>query len=184
MIEILVVIAIIGILSAAIFTYLGGGRTKATDTKTREEVSQAMSFIEQYYEDHQNYGPTLAEASCPTSGTTVFAINDDIKNIIATMKASNGGIDPKCAAGGTDSLSATTWAISTPLKGDAPGDSPWCMDSSGYRGVIASGGVDDLRMFGFAPLFVNIAHAAGIPTPLPAASIGGGVAPAHCALAG
>lgn len=58
-VELLVVVAIIGLLSAVILASVNASRQKARDARRREDLKQLQAAIELYYSDNGHYpGPT------------------------------------------------------------------------------------------------------------------------------
>lgn len=79
-IEILVVIAIIGILSSAVFVGLNAARTKANLVKIQQQLNQARTAAEAYFASNGNYGLT-ATTVCSSgifndssSGMSVYTV--------------------------------------------------------------------------------------------------------------
>lgn len=73
MIELLVVVAIIGLLSAIILTNLGGSRAQARDAQRVSDVGQIQLALQLYYDRCNQYPSTLATTAsngCP-SGVTL-----------------------------------------------------------------------------------------------------------------
>jgi len=80
LIELLVVIAIIGLLSSLVLVSVGGGRSKARDSRRQGDIRQVTSAQEMYYADNKvyystsglsyvpaipNYLPRLDDPRCP-----------------------------------------------------------------------------------------------------------------------
>ena len=68
LIEMLVVVAIIGLLSSVVLTGLGTARVKARDARRLSDVRHIQNALEIYYSDNDVY-PTLAVAG-PVEGAT------------------------------------------------------------------------------------------------------------------
>ncbi len=134
LIELLVVIAIIGILASVVLASLNSARSKGNDAAVKANLANVRAQAELYYDNHSNgYGATLASASCPTSGGTMYAQDTTVANAVAaTNSAGNGTMH--CASGGADSANAQSWAISSGFKG-ATGATGWCVDSTGFSGT-------------------------------------------------
>ena len=68
LVELLVVVAVIGILSAALMTVINPiqQQKKARDSVRRGDLAKISSALEQYYADHNSY-PTASSGSIPES---------------------------------------------------------------------------------------------------------------------
>jgi prepilin-type N-terminal cleavage/methylation domain-containing protein len=55
LIELLVVIAIIGLLSSVVFASLNSARGKARDAKRKQDLSQAMTALQLYYDTYNTF---------------------------------------------------------------------------------------------------------------------------------
>ena len=65
LIELMVVIAIIGVLSAVILPSLNEARMKSRDTRRISEIKQISTALELYYLDNNVYPPTQADSRNP-----------------------------------------------------------------------------------------------------------------------
>ncbi len=83
LIEMLVVVAMIGILSALLLISLGPSRNKAKDTRIISDVNQIRALAETYYDQATGYYNDAALRSAVTS------IMTDIQN-----QGSTGGVEP------------------------------------------------------------------------------------------
>ena len=133
LIEVLIVIAIIAILSAASLAFLGGGRNKGKDTALKSGMYELFQQMEQYYENNSNYGLTMAAATCPTTGGTIFATDNTVVSMIAQLRNSNNNGTIVCATGGPSS--ATSWAV---VARTADGTAYWCVDSAQHAQTAPS----------------------------------------------
>lgn len=85
LIEMLVVVAIIGILSSVVLTALGPAREKAKDTRIIEELSQIRSLAETMYDGDYDALPTIRQ------GDQIDLIaNLNVKEIAASIKQQGG----------------------------------------------------------------------------------------------
>ena len=117
--ELLVVVAIIGILAAIVLVSLNSARNKGKNAAVKAQMAQLRSAAEMYNEDNGGFSGWCADAE--------------------EGRISQGAID----AGGTayacnDSDSA--WAAGVTLVGTGAGD--WCVDSTGASkpATLAAGG--------------------------------------------
>ena len=76
LIEILVAIAIIGILSGTVWAFLAGARTKARETIRQSVMKQIVSAQELYYSDNGVYLQAPAQDGTPAISTYLSALND------------------------------------------------------------------------------------------------------------
>src|SRR3989344_9069794 len=59
LIEILVVVAVIGVLSSLVLVYLRSSRESGHDARRLEDVNQLRTYLELYYTDHTRYPVSL-----------------------------------------------------------------------------------------------------------------------------
>jgi prepilin-type N-terminal cleavage/methylation domain-containing protein len=132
LVEIVVVVAIIGILTAITLVSLSNARDKGYNAAIQSDLSTVQVQAQLYLSDHGNYGTDFAVGSlaCPTSGTYMFAVDVQMKNAIADAKSAAGGASTavKCYSnGGTGS-----YAVQASLRGAGiNGKTYWCVDSAG-----------------------------------------------------
>lgn len=80
LVELLIVIAIIGVLASIVLVSMGSARAKARDAVRSSDLRQITSGMEMYYGDNNAY-PTLAGTALPTSISTYMAkVPADPKN--------------------------------------------------------------------------------------------------------
>jgi len=129
LVELLIVITIIGVLSTIILNSLSNARSRAYDSKVKQQLSNFRTAAEVYFQnqDPNGYGP--ASASCDT-GITLFT-NVTVSNGTPGIYIAAGNLPdfavPVCQA----SLSA--YAVKAPLYS---GNEYWCVDSKGFSGVV------------------------------------------------
>lgn len=137
LIELLVVIAIIGILSAVVLASLSTARQKGQDAAVQANLKTIQTQAEMYYggAGANSYGATLAAATCPTSGTTMFNADTTIKSAIASAESANGSANVQCVATAT-SGNAVNYAVLSQLPSSLSGTaSYYCVDSTGFAGT-------------------------------------------------
>jgi len=76
LIEILVVIAIIGILAGVILVSLGKARSRARDAKRQSDIQQVLTAQVIYYGDNEKYLTGVATSGIPAIGTYLGAFDD------------------------------------------------------------------------------------------------------------
>ena len=147
MIELLVVVAIIGILASVVLASLNTARTKGADAAIKADLSGVRASAELAYDTNgQRYnkdGATAwtADADChaavlantmfdPTSGG---GVGQSIDNALAHAYTQNGSQAFKCNQNAT----GTAYAIAVPLKSSGV----WCIDSTGVARSSTSAGV-------------------------------------------
>ncbi len=109
LIEMLVVIAIIGILSATVLAALGPSRNKAKDARIQSDIKQALVISE-----------TLYDSSAANHYSNVTLTQSDIAKLVTDATAQGGNLQL--------SESSTSVAFYSPL---ATSGQNYCSDSSG-----------------------------------------------------
>lgn len=157
LVELLVIVAIIGILSVIVLASLNLARTKGNDASIKANLDTVRAQSVLYYDANANAYSTVAVAgvNCGTTFTANTMLNSaTIKAALAATYVANGNRAFYCnmdAAG-------TSYAIAVPM---ATSGTWWCTDSSvsaqdknnsgvAYNGTI-SGGV----ISGTAPALTN-----------------------------
>ncbi|MBX4210736.1 prepilin-type N-terminal cleavage/methylation domain-containing protein [Candidatus Parcubacteria bacterium] len=130
--ELLIVIAIIGVLSAIVLASLRLAKSRGSDAAVQSTLASIRSQAEIYFDSNANYGDVIATGECPSSGTSIFAADDTIKNQLASVVTTGGGL-VSCMTDSPASGNATKWAIAAQLKSDPL--KAWCVDSNGVSTV-------------------------------------------------
>mgnify|MGYP001615938919 CR=1 FL=1 len=129
LLELLLVVAIIGILSSVILTALATARNRANDAKVKAHLSQAKAAAEIYSEINNGYGS--ANVSVVTGGTSCTGVmfTDTVSGMAVYGNSTNypGGTRLVCV----QNLSAFAFAASLSSAGRY-----WCVDSTGDPGEI------------------------------------------------
>jgi prepilin-type N-terminal cleavage/methylation domain-containing protein len=134
LVEIIVVIAIIGILAAIVLASLGTARNKGSDAKIQEQMNSLRNAAESYFTTHSNYGSAgVAATNCTTGDMTTDAATG-FANIVATSSWPDG-ISPTCVNNSTATDDASAYAAWHALT---DGTSYWCADSTGVSKLEAS----------------------------------------------
>ncbi len=128
LIEIVVVIAIIGILSAVVLAVLSRPRASGADAAIKGDLRTVQTQSQLFYGDNNNRyntdgatGVTPA-AACPTSGATMFAADTQIKSAISHINSVSGNT-ATCYMSSNGSQYLIWIALKT--------SGYWCVDSTG-----------------------------------------------------
>lgn len=136
LLELLVVVAIIGILASVVLVLLGSARNKGDDAAIKSNLHSTLNQAEIFFLDNNNSflpfgGSTFTIATCPAynpSGTNMFSENKVIADSIAeAVKRGNGS---SCYN------SSNAWAVAVGLK--VVPNTSWCVDSTGKSKQVAS----------------------------------------------
>ncbi len=123
LIEILVVVAIIGILTTVIVANLYQARVKAADAAVKDDLNGIRSQAEIYYSLHNDSYGNYSGTTCPSvAGAGSLFSNDS--NIL-------GAINHAVNVGSGNSFCSTNgilWAVAIGLKSSGS----WCIDSTGF----------------------------------------------------
>jgi len=114
LIEMLVVVAIIGILTAAVLVALGPSRDKAKDARIISALSQLRSLLETEYNPSTGTYP----ATIPTTGPFATATGDITAN------------------GGSATYSTSDGNKAYILQSVLNSGEYWCVDSNGFSGQL------------------------------------------------
>jgi prepilin-type N-terminal cleavage/methylation domain-containing protein len=143
LLELMVVIAIIGILAAIVLASLSAARTKARDVSVKSEMHNIRSAADLYYTSH-NSSYSLSDGtagSCsdtfglfgaPGPGAPMWGdTSTNMKNIMLAIFNTVG-----TTANMDCGTSAGAWSMAVQL----PSGSYWCVDSTGAaRGAMLTG---------------------------------------------
>ncbi len=118
LIELMVVIAIIGLLSTIVLAMLSNARNKGVDTKVKATLSNARSRAELYATNNNNTYGGIVNNNC-----NLGMFNDTTSGVDQTLEGLSGG-----ATTATCFSTNNAYAISAPLPGVG---GHWCVDSVG-----------------------------------------------------
>ena len=136
LLELLVVVAIIGILASVIFVALSDSQKKGADAAVKANLSTIRGESELFALDNNDSflpsgGTTFGIATCPAynvSGTDMLSKDKTIADAIAEAV--------KRGTGGSCYNSSLNWVVAVGLKSNA--DTSWCVDSGGNSRQVAS----------------------------------------------
>ncbi len=134
LLELLIVIAVIGILAAVIVASLSSAKSKGNDAAVRQNLGSLRSQSEIYYSSYKNFGTNTVLGDCTTTSTIMASTTavGSFKNIIPDLRKNAGGAaNTLCsvAAGGT------SWAASARLVSGGYA----CTDSTGVLVASSTG---------------------------------------------
>jgi len=127
--ELIVVIAIIGVLASIVLTSLNTVRIKGSDASAKSALGQLRAQAEMYYDTHHNYGVSTSECST-VAGDAMFD-GDTMANIIQNLGTHTSTSSITCAS------DSNAWAVSAVLRGGGT----WCVDSTGKSASSTRNGV-------------------------------------------
>src|SRR3989344_989452 len=134
LIELLVVVAIIGILASVVLASLNSARSKGSDAAIKSNLAGLRNQAEILYDSWSAYAvdatPTyFALAQCANTADTMFSNTNIWGQIQSAYNAGQGVAQTQCVT------TSAGWAVAVTLKtegtaGDAVPDS-WCVDANG-----------------------------------------------------
>jgi prepilin-type N-terminal cleavage/methylation domain-containing protein len=132
LLELLVVVAIIGVLSTIVLVSLSDSRIRAADAGVKSNLRNAVSQAEIFY--NTNTAAPSSYASVCTNGDGGGTLGANGIGLHVLTAAKNIGLS-SYATNGTGTLATATcndnansWAAEVPLRADGQ---MWCVDSSG-----------------------------------------------------
>ncbi|TSA46386.1 type II secretion system protein [bacterium] len=131
LIEMLVVVAVIGLLSSVILTALGPAKDKAKDSRIIQEVNQVRSIAETLY--NGNYGALESLPSTNIRNLELKALSDDIS---AQLPVGAVGLTIIKSLPAPARIYVTFSSLNT--KGGDPQNPVtqyYCVDSAGHSGI-------------------------------------------------
>lgn len=139
LIEMLVVVAIIGLLSSTILVGLGNARTRARDARRISDLRQIQNGLENYYSEHQGYPQTGSLYTSvqglppdPQGGEYGYVRKSSQSYIVGTCLENNRGGDIQ-SYNSNDVVSP----IGSPL---VPPPTCTCADDNSYCVTVGLGG--------------------------------------------
>jgi len=124
LLELLVVVAIIGVLSAVVLASLNNARSKGSDAAVKSNLDGVRNQAAIYYDNNGSYGTLVVANACTGANAagSVFVLDQVIANQIKSANAAGAGLQ-SC------SNSASAYAISVQLKSSST--AAWCVDGNG-----------------------------------------------------
>ncbi len=140
LIELLIVIAIIGVLASIILASLNSSRDKGSDTGMKTAINSLRSAGNIIFNEYGCFagssggcnGTNLGPGACSTPGSTIFS-NLEFAKITAPYRTSSDFIT-SCSS----TTGQTAWAIAIRLKSNTT--KAWCVDSLNTAKEISNGG--------------------------------------------
>jgi type II secretory pathway pseudopilin PulG len=178
LIEVLIVIAIIGILASIVLASLNSARTKAADSNIKAAISSARLQIELSVDAAGRYGNTFTSTMCPTVSSppdSIFFADSQLRSIIASIASNNRSGFIYCAAGGSTATAASSWAIASPLPSTGVFSTWWCVDSAGRTKLSYSNSPDTFFVSALRYITPTAQAAMGVGP-----NLGGGASTALC----
>jgi prepilin-type N-terminal cleavage/methylation domain-containing protein len=147
LVELMIVIAIIGVLAAALFPAMSGYLSRSRDTARVSHVGQLITASSTYFSDKENYNAIM-------SGTTSACIFSGALNSYMGGKVPTNGTRVHCAASspglygagtGTNTNGTAMIAISASLENEGMGNTGGTITS--FQTLIAAGIMDSIGTF-------------------------------------
>lgn len=151
MIELLVVVAIIGMLSSIILSALNSSRNKGANASIKENLANARAQAELYMETDSPNGYGGVCSVGPSAGGV-----KSIRDMVAAAYASSRATSVSYVIGTGNQIDTTlavchaqsaNWAVSVPLKIAEGANLYWCVDSTG----ISAGRINPLGVLYACP---------------------------------
>ena len=130
LIELLIVIAIIGILSTIVLNSLSNARSRAYDSKVKQQLSSFRTAAEVYFSNQSpnGYGPAVLGPACSAGIFDDFSPINGTPGIYLAVGNLPDGTQIVCNS------NVSAYAVKASLYS---GNEYWCVDSRGFSGLIA-----------------------------------------------
>lgn len=138
LIEILMVMAIVGILATVVMVSIGSARTKGVDAGTKENLHTIRNQAELRHSNLGTYGTAVAVQG--TAITAAPAYNAAGANFFISDQQANRALVAALSGGGSGyyaiGVNGQSWAVAIATKSVT---GYWCVDVQGTGKVVASG---------------------------------------------
>jgi prepilin-type N-terminal cleavage/methylation domain-containing protein len=126
LVELLIVIAIIGVIAGIVMVSVGRARQSAADAAIKASLANVRSQAALFYNNNYSYG-TPGEACDNANSLFDPSAPENVNSMVASIAATTGST-PTCV---NDDIS---FVVAATLK---DGVTSWCVDSNGYSGEPA-----------------------------------------------
>ena len=135
LIEVLVVIAIIGILAGVIVASLGDARQGGQDSAIKQGMSSVRNDSAIFYNDNNFSYDDFCIYAATVPKLDSLKISSSAANAVSSnIGAASNGTTVTCHA------NAEGFALAVPLNNPSDPDKPlWCVDSAGFSGEVEEG---------------------------------------------
>jgi prepilin-type N-terminal cleavage/methylation domain-containing protein len=125
LLELLIVIAMIGLLAAVVLASINTSRAKGSNSSIKSSMHTVFNQAEIIFttSNPNSYGNAFTLGACAQTAGTLFADNTIWSNIQKAQTQSGG--TATCAS------TSSAWAVSVPLKAAEGSNTYWCVDSLG-----------------------------------------------------
>jgi type II secretory pathway pseudopilin PulG len=129
LIELLVVVAIIGILASVVLASLNSARTKGADAATKANLSGVRAQAELFYDTASTY-TGVCTAGAGTINAGVLAAGKAYSSAISAINVNSVPAAPSLTTASCNT-NGSAWAAEAPLKSALAGALMFCVDSTG-----------------------------------------------------
>jgi type IV pilus assembly protein PilA len=133
LIELMVIMAIIGIFASIVLVALGTARNKSTNSKVQAQLASMRSQAEIFFvnQSPNSYGTAVAGTACTGASAGSLFTTSASNYGLAALLSFPTGYSSQCYTDPT-SGAASSWAVTASNNSTfASGDKFWCVDSSG-----------------------------------------------------
>lgn len=136
LLELLVVVAIIGILSAVVMVSLSSSKKEGDDAAVKSNLSNLATQAEIFYSNNGNSFypdtrmPPIPPGDCKRTDNTknMFYMDDVVKSSLTEASKRGNSKVPQCA------VSSNSWAVAVGLKKNE--NTSWCVSAGGVSRLV------------------------------------------------